>query len=332
MAAGMRTRQLIKLLFKGLTHPVSVFVLLQIVWVAVLILWVIRFISQEEAVSQLAHNLGEKEIDATYGIVFLTIGCVLLGIILLGTVMLFVFTQKQASFLKQQKSFVSSVTHELRSPLASLQLSFETLQKPNVPKDVLNHIYHMVTQDIDRLVQLVDRILISSRLDRGIVELDQSKEPVNIAEIIHLVIQRAKHLDQELESRVHITCPSDLWAQISKTGMNLILSNLLENAIKYSKTNQPIRVMVSHHQDKLMFTVEDEGVGLTPYDIRRIFKMFYRSETATKKAVKGTGLGLFIVKSTVQLMGGTVWAESEGQGKGTCFYVLVPVQSMIGGI
>lgn len=310
---------------KGMTHPIGIFVLLQVVWVAVLILWVVLFLSQKEAAFELAKNLGEKEIDPTFGIALLSIGCVLLGIILLGTVMLFVFTQKQEHFLKQQKNFVSSVTHELRSPLASLQLSFETLEKGNLPDDIREKIFTMVGRDINRLLNLIERILISSRLDRGIFELEQKKtEKFNFYDLILNTISQAKHLDQNLQDRIIVKCPKDLTLTLPKVGVNIILENLVENAIKYSPFKSTIIIEASIIQDRILICVEDNGYGLSTKDLRKIFRMFYRANEASKKAIKGTGLGLFIVKSTVKLMGGQIWAESEGVGLGSAFYVSLP--------
>ena len=184
----------------------------------------------------------------------------------------------------------------------------------------------MVERDISRLLNLIERILISSRLDRGIFELDQKQKPENIAfyELIQSTINQSKHLDQDIEDRIDIVCPKAMTVGLPKVGLNLILENLVENAIKYSPGNKAIRIEASVERARLLICVEDAGFGLAPKDLRKIFRMFYRSDAASKKAIKGTGLGLFIVKSTVTLMGGTIWAESEGLGLGSAFYVSLP--------
>ena len=329
MTEGIDVRTLKKLfsvLLKAFTHPIGVFVLLQIVWVAVLILWVVLFISQKDAAFQLAKTLGEKEIDPTYGIALLTIGCVLLGIILLGTVMLFVWTQKQASFLNQQKSFVSSVTHELRSPLASLQLSFETLKNRDVSEQTRAKLFEMIERDLNRQLMLIERILITSRLDRGVFELEPSKEPTPLKGLIEGVINQSGHLCDNLEARVTIICDDQLAAHVPKLGLNLILSNLLENAVKYSPSGSSITIEAAREAKRILIRVQDQGLGLSSKDLRKVFRMFYRANTASKKAIHGTGLGLFIVSSTVKLISGTIWAESDGPGKGTAFYVSLPLE------
>ncbi len=307
-----------------LIHPVVIFITLQCLGVCVTILWVIWFLNQKEELTSFAAALGRQNIDFSYGIFFLVSGCILLGMILVGTVMLFVFVQKQTGLVQQQRNFVSSVTHELRSPLASLQLSYETLQKQNVPLEIQRQLNEMALSDIDRLARLVDRILISARLDRGIVGFDTTLEEISVIGMIKEIIQVSTHLDPQLPSRVQLDAPTDcnIWAP--RQPFSLILRNLLENAVSYSPPNTPIRMKVISDEENLHLSIQDQGYGLNKKDLRRIFKMFHRTSAATKKAIPGTGLGLYIVKSMAKLMSGKVWAESPGLGEGATFHVVVP--------
>lgn len=315
-------------LIQFLIHPVVVFIGLQVVWLAIIILWIIWFVNQNETLAALAISIGEKNITPTYGILFLTVGCILLGIILVGVVLLFAFAQKQSSRINQQGSFVSSVTHELRSPLASLQLSFETLQSGTTPPDIQNQIFQMVERDIERLTVLVDRILISSKLDRGIVDFDTEKESIAVLELLQDVADQANYLDKNLRERLSIQCPPDLEIQEIRLSLVLILGNLLENAIKYSPPDTAITLAAVVENDRIRFSVEDKGYGINSSDLKRIFKMFERGAIAAEKAIKGTGVGLFIVHSSVQHLGGRVWAESEGRGKGAKFNVELPLHGL----
>lgn len=309
----------------ALVHPVVVFIMLQIVWLAIIILWIIWFVNQNETISQLANDLGAKNISPTIGVVFLTAGCILLGIILAGVVVLFAFAQKQRSRISQQGTFVSSVTHELRSPLASLQLSFETLQTADLPEEIRMNIFHMVERDIDRLSSLVDRILISSRLDRGIVDFDSEKELINVKNLLEDIIDQARYLDRNIQNRVKLHCDETIEIVEIRLAMVLILGNLLENAIKYSPPGAPIEILVEIRGNLIVFVVEDQGFGISHKDLKRIFRMFERGAVATKKAIKGTGLGLYIVKSSVNLLGGQIWAESDGIGQGAKFTIKLPL-------
>ncbi|MBF0440716.1 MAG: HAMP domain-containing histidine kinase [Oligoflexales bacterium] len=312
-------------LLNWLLHPVVVFVLLQIVWVAVTLLWVIWYVNQDAAIAEISKNIGSINLDPTYGQVFLTAGCTLLGIIFIGTVMLFVFTQKQTGLIRQQKNFVSSVTHELKSPLASLQLSFETIQRKDLAEDVRDKLFYMVENDIERLGRLVNRILISGRLDKGLFEMG-SKESIAVSSQIGKIVQQTVYMDPELEKRVAVNCPPDLKFTLPNIAFSLIITNLLENAVKYSNFGTPIEIKAERVDDKMMIAVKDNGIGLLKKDLKKIFKMFYRSKIANKKAVPGTGLGLYLVRSIAKLLGGKVWVQSEGPGKGASFLVVIPDQ------
>lgn len=309
---------------KWMTHPIVVFVGLQIVWLAFVILWIIWFVNQKATVVQLAEVMGTSKISGTFGVMTLIVGSVLLGIILVGTIVLFVFTQIQGSLLRQQKSFVSSVTHELRSPLSSIQLSFETFQRPNLPAEIHDKLLKMIQTDIERLTQLVDRILISSRLDRGIVDFTSQVEVFTFSDLLEKIIDQASHLDSKLAKRLKIVAPYDFTLQTNRLAIHLILGNIIENAIKYSPAESPIVVDIHHSGHELMISVTDQGIGLNKRELNKIFQMFHRAPRATKNAVPGTGLGLYIVRSMVRGLGGRVWAESAGANQGSTFYVTFP--------
>jgi signal transduction histidine kinase len=321
----MSTRHLTRIavkLIKWVTHPVVVFVALQIVWITILVLWVFWFLNQQETLARLTKIIGAATpFSPATGIFTLVVGCVLLGIILVGTVVLFVFTQIQSSLLRQQKSFVSSVTHELRSPLSSLQLSFETLQRRQLPQDIRDRIFGMVEKDLERLAQLVERILIAGRLDRGMVDYKAQQDEIALRELLEHSVSQLGHLDPEAQKRITIDCSSTLIISSSRLGLNMVVGNLLENALKYSPASSPIHVRVQIKEYELWICFEDKGLGLSKNEQRKIFRMFHRSPSAEKRAVPGTGIGLYIVRSVVQSLGGRVWAQSEGLGKGSLFTV-----------
>ncbi len=329
----MQTRRIIEFilkLLKRLAHPILVFVALQIVWITILALWVYWFLNQQETLAKLSKILGGSNLfSPATGIATLVVGCVLLGIILVGTVVLFVFTQIQGSMLRQQKFFVSSVTHELRSPLASLQLSFETIKRRQLTDDVRNKIYHMVEKDLERLAHLVDRILIAGRLDRGIVDFRSQQEEINFRELLLSLATYPQHLDPLLPKRLTIECSESLILRGSRLALTMVFGNLLENAIKYSPAASPIVVSVAVKDYEIWISLKDQGMGLTPSEQRKIFRMFHRSPRAVKKAVPGTGLGLFIVRSIVNAMEGRVWVESPGLNKGSTFTVALSRESIL---
>lgn len=305
-------------------HPISVFVILQVVWVAILVIWVNWFFGSREELAQVSRTLGQDHIVSGTALGVLIAGIVLLVVILIGTVALFVWGQRQTNLIGQQRSFVSSVTHELRSPLASLQLVYETLRARALPEATKNQLLDMGLLDIERLVKLVDQILISARLDRGIVMFQNDVLELSIRHIVTEVIGSLTFLDHKIVARVKLKCDPSLAFTMSKGALALIVGNLLENAIKYSPKDSPINISVDLVDKRLMLNIQDYGFGLEKRERKRIFKMFYRGSLATLKAIPGTGLGLFIVKTIVAQLGGEVKVYSLGKGLGSTFQVLIP--------
>jgi len=310
---------------RWVTHPITVFVFLQVVWLAITLIWVIWFVDQQAGIAKLAQRFGQEYFSSEMALGILVIGCVLLGVLLVGTILLFVFGQRQSAAVRQQRTFVSSVTHELKSPLASLQLAFETMSTRQLDAATSQHISKMIQADIDRLRRLIDQILVTGRLDRSGILFDEApgtQTPMD--SIIAQLVERLQYLDSNLGKRLTIDCPPGLMVPASPSALILILNNLLENAVKYSPIGAEIHLGVDRNEHEVLLYVRDQGLGLDKQDKRRLFKMFRRGDTAIKKAIPGTGLGLYIIKSAVRVLGGRVWAESEGRGKGATFYVSLP--------
>ncbi len=312
--------------FRWVTHPITVFIILQIIWTAITILWVIWFVEATEEIEQLAKSFGAEKFDSRYALAMLIVGCILLGMLLVGTITLFVSSLRQRKMIEQQKSFVSSVTHELRSPLSSLQLAFETMRSRKLDSDTSDRMMTMALADIERLSRLVNAILISAQLDKGIVGFDLEKEIeiVSLCDLIKKAVAKSEWLDPDIVNRVKVDCPEDLETQSARPILVTIVSNLIENAVKYSPPGSPIEVTVTTSHNQYTIGVKDKGFGLEKYDQKRIFRMFYRGKVTSKKAITGTGLGLFMVKTLSQMLGGTAWVESEGRSHGSTFYVTLP--------
>lgn len=310
---------------RWITHPITIFVALQIVWLAIIIIWVVWFVGQQAEIAKMANRFGHEYFSDKVTVAFLIAGCVLLGVLLLGVIMLFVFGQRQSYVARQQRAFVSSVTHELKSPLASLQLAFETMQSRKLDEPTSLRLANMVQGDLDRLKRLIDQILVAGRLDRGILAFEEESHTVHVTELIGRICETLSYLDPDLAQRLKIECPPGLVLTASRSALTLILNNLIENAIKYSPKHAEIDVGADQTGSEVFLYVRDCGFGLDKKDLRRIFRMFHRSESAIKKAIPGTGLGLYIVKSAVRLLGGRIWVESPGKNLGSTFYVSLPV-------
>ncbi len=327
-ATGILPIKHIQMLIRRLrwvTHPITIFVSLQIVWLAITLIWVIWFVGARQELTDLAVRIGKDFIDSTTILATLIVGCILLGVLLVGTILLFIFGQRQSSQVRQQRTFVSSVTHELRSPLASLQLAFETMSARTLDPHIQARLHGMILSDIERLKRLVDKILLTGRLDQGIQIYDEDQQFVPVKEFFRATLTTLTYLDLELQNRVSVTCSDSLSVQLSRSALVLICTNLLENAVKYSPKDTEIACEAGYSNGNFTLSIKDRGMGLSGVDRRRIFKMFQRGERAVQKAIPGTGLGLYIVRTAVRVLGGKIWAESPGPLLGTTFFVTVPL-------
>lgn len=317
-------------IIRSLAHPVVVFALLQIIWVTITVAWLVWFSDVKKELSQLTKALSSAQGSAEYAYAFLNIGSVLLGMLLVGTAVVFAFGQRQGQLVRKQRSFFSSVTHELRSPLSSLQLAIETLRAKKMDKKTTDQMYEMILADIKRLLRLVDNVLVSARLDRGITSVQgggKRTEVTRLTPIIKKAIDMVSYLDKDLAARVVVECPEDFELSIAEPELQLVMNNLIENAAKYSPPGAQIHIRVTEDAIKRqqIVSVQDQGIGLEKSDLRQVFNMFFRSDEVCKKAISGTGLGLFIVRSTIKACRGEVWAESPGPGHGSTFFISLPM-------
>jgi signal transduction histidine kinase len=301
---------------------------MQILWTAILTLWVIWFVDRRREIEKLAALIKPSLLptDDTSVVVLVVVGVVLLSMLGAGSIVLFTWGQRQTSLIRQQRNFVSSVTHELRTPLASLHLAYETLASRHLPEETRQKLLSMSLVDIDRLVRLVNQILISSRLDRGITTFQDDVKQLNVLSTINGVIKTLTYLDERIAERVSIQIDHKLVWRGSVSAFTMVMSNLLENAIKYSPSKSEVTINVMTSPNELIVSVKDYGLGLTPSDRKRIFKMFFRSSDATGRAIPGTGLGLYIVKTTLEQLGGRISVDSPGLGEGSTFKVFFPYE------
>ncbi len=307
---------------KKIFHPVSTFIFLQILFVSFTAMWVIWEVFSNDQMADIAEKLGQKSILNDTGIIVLICGSVLLAFIFIGIILLFVHGIKQAQLNLRQKYFLSSVTHELRSPLTSIQLAVETLSRNNLNEENKERLFTVISSESTRLLRFVDQLLISAKLDKGIIEFE-TKGSTNIGAVYNQVLAHLRIIYGDRALKIHYNDQGQS-IQIPAFALQLILTNLFENAIKYSPTDSPIHFFVSKSEKGTEFKVVDLGFGFEKNEKRKLFKMFARGDISRKKAVSGSGLGLFIVKTLVKVMHGKVWIESAGRDKGSTVFLFFP--------
>jgi len=256
-------------------------------------------------------------------VVLLILGIVFFAVIITGLVLNTIFLFREIRRNEQHDAFINAVTHELKTPIASIKLYLETLKSRDLPDEKRKEFYDVMLADSDRLLGTVEQVLQAGRLnekDRG-SKFEQLDLDSLLNEAIDLVRTRY-NLD---DSAVRYTAPStELKIVGDREELQTAFTNLIDNAVKYSKGEPKVSVRLkSSAMNKADIYIRDNGVGIPPADLKRVFKRFYRA-SHPKARPKGTGLGLSIVRSIIVRHGGRVGAESKGEGKGSTFWVQLP--------
>ena len=253
------------------------------------------------------------------------IGIVLFALIIAGLIVNTIFVVREIRRNEQYDSFLNAVTHELRTPVASIRLYLETLQSRDVTDAQRREFYQHMLSDTDRLMGTVDQVLRAAETTQK--RRERNWMPVDIPRLLRECVElaRARHqLSQEaLTEEYHGSAKTAATVLGDHDELRIAVGNVLDNAVKYSRGLVRIHVELKTRDHDVLIRVSDEGVGIPPADLKRIFKRFFRTGRARTK-VKGTGLGLFIVRNILRKHGGGVVAESEGEGKGAAFTLRLP--------
>jgi signal transduction histidine kinase len=307
---------------RWLYHPVTIFLLIQVLWILLMVVWIRWYVEKHAQLREMAERLRTQvEVDGL-GWLPLLQGALLLTLILAGATVIFIYYMKQRHLIQMQRAFVANVTHELKSPVASIQLALETMALRDLSSDRRREFITMMLDDTERLSTLIDRILGAARIEkaRGRYRL----EPVSMRHFIEETIDEDRHLYEKDGRTIVFEKGRDARVAIDRSAMRVVLSNLLENASRYSPRDSRIRIRLHRDLRSCRLDVIDTGNGIRGKDLKNIFKMFWRGSEDQGSRVRGTGLGLYIVRNIVKDHRGKVWASSPGIGRGSTFSVRLP--------
>lgn len=252
----------------------------------------------------------------------LTIGTVVFALILAGLVVYTILTIKEVQLNLRQANFVDSVTHELKSPLASIRLYLETLQLRDVDQAQRQQFYRVMTDDVARLDRLINQLLRISRLDALVTE--NETEEVALEPLIRQCADAACHAHGRPCETVQVVGGPTMVKGV-RLALEMVFGNLIENAIKYGGTTPEVRVETAlDGSDRVVTRVVDNGAGV-PIDLRKkIFRLFFRAGSELERTRMGTGLGLYIVHTLVGQMKGRISVHGRGKHPGSIFEVELP--------
>lgn len=309
-------------LFRRIFHPLITFIGIQLLWVLLMVGWIYWFLGRHQQLKELAAKYQTELLPLKTDWLILTEGILLLVAILIGIYVIFLYWRRQAALYRAQHNFIAQVSHELKSPLASLQLHLDTIEMRQPDPQQLRRFVQLMQGDTERLNNLINNLLTASKLEHRDTSfhLDEGDFSAAVEEWLEETFANFPvegSLDWRLEPGLKICFDAE--------AIGTVLRNLIENAILYADGPPKVQVELKREGNFALLSIADQGRGIDPRLQRKVFRMFYRVRI-TGKTIRGSGLGLFIVRSILRRHKGKAWLKSEGLGKGTTFYLRLPLK------
>lgn len=307
-------------ILRRIFHPIMALIAIQLVWITAVVFWIYWFIGKNREFRELAEKYRPELLGQGANWPVMVEGLAMLVLILIGVYVIFVYWNRQSNLYLQQRNIISQVTHELKSPLASIQLHLETIRLRRPSEERLDSFVGTMLADTDRLHYLINNLLMAARLEQR-----RKLSERRLTDLTQLV---GEHVERERGTlpqggSISFEAPPSLKALVDPEEMSMVVRNLFENAILYSPQSPDISVRLVRNGTWLQLSVQDRGRGLDIKEQKKVFERFYRVQPPGD-TIRGTGLGLYIVESVIKGYGGTAGVTSDGPGKGCTFTVKFP--------
>lgn len=303
------------------------YILLQFIWWEILLVKQNGLIIEEKqklvALSSTDETQLHKDLDflqhrkKMQTVMIVSEGTVFLLLLLFGIYKVKQSMDKEAALNHQQKNFFLSITHELKTPIAATRLQLQTLQKQKLDEVLQKELLAQALQENDRLNSLIDNVLLSSRMDTN--EFSFSRSITDLSAFINQVVTR--YYKNELTSgELKTSIEPNIQFAIDESAFTSIITNLIDNAIKYSPVKKEITLSLKREKNGVYFSVKDQGIGISATDKQKVFTKFFRAGSEETRRTKGTGLGLYIVNYMVRNHQGTI-SVKDNTPKGSNFEI-----------
>lgn len=300
---------------RSISLPIVISVLAVLLTFAVLVGWILVIRQYAQATREIWNNYW-----------LLAAGTISLALIICVLVMFSVSLVREILEGRRQQMFIDSVTHELRSPLASIKLCLETLGREGLSETQRSGLRRMMLTDVERLSVFVDDILQASRIAHG--RRSQTWTVVDVVQLARTSVDSIRKRYELTDDVITLQAPARLETFSDPTALEIILKNVIDNAVKYSGSSPQVEVRISSTPDgKLCIGVRDNGIGIERNQLKRVFHRFHRAPDPRVNERSGSGLGLYVVHRLVRNLGGRIRAESAGRDQGTLMRIELPLGS-----
>ncbi|GAB4363041.1 MAG: HAMP domain-containing sensor histidine kinase [Calditrichia bacterium] len=308
---------------KTLFHPVWVFILAQLAWLSLVGLWIYWYVSNYYILEKVEEKVSPQLLSTKLNIFALISGCILLVLLLAGMYFIFIYLTRQINLTRMYDNFIANITHELKSPLASLQLYLETLKFRRVPRERQEEFLQLMIHDTKRLQRLINSILEISAIEQKRMAYNYQVYRAEV--LIRELVREAEAQFKLPPNSIHIKGNVPVECMVDRNALKMVFDNLIDNAIKYSIESPAITIKLNSDSKYLTVKFIDNGVGIPLADQKKIFHKFYRVPRKDIPNIKGTGLGLYMVREIVKLHRGKISVYSEGKNHGSAFTITLPI-------
>lgn len=312
----------------SLFYHILIFIIAQLVWLSLLGIWIYWYVSNYIVFEKVGDQVSPQLVYDVQNALPFILGLILLIGLSFTTSLIFRHLNVQLRITELYDNFIGNVTHELKSPLASIQLYLETLNQREVPPDKRKEFIDFMMKDADRLQSLINSILeISAQEQRKLL---QNYQVYNTYLLVKELMEESCEKFRVAKDSYKITGDTQCEIVSSKDAMKIVFDNLVDNAVKYSTQQAKIAASINCNSKKVSINFSDIGIGIIANEQKKIFNKFYRIYNKEIPNVKGTGLGLYRVKEIIKAHGGKISVSSEGEGAGTTFKIEMPTYEAIG--
>jgi signal transduction histidine kinase len=310
---------------KWFFHPIFIFVFSILALATSLGLYIYWYVEVSKGLKSVVHtfDLDKSQIFTPQTWVVILTLSILVGIILVGVFIIFIYNQKLIQLYRMQHNFINNFTHELKTPVTSLNLYLETFLRYELSRDEQVKYVGYMLHDVNRLASNTNRILNLARIESKSFEGEQVNS--DLVETVKRFYHNNPHMFQNCQINIHNPAGRSFLYPINVSLFEMLLMNLTTNATKYNDSEVPrIDITFAPQKRQLSIQFTDNGRGIEKGETKKIFRKFYQVGRADDMTASGSGIGLYLAQHIVRIHKGKITAHSEGLGKGSTFSVILP--------